>query len=118
MYDLAPEDVRHSLEPETHAEDGDFGLQQAAGADSEIAIVCRMAGAWGKDDGIRSKVEDLVPCQLVVADHDGSRTSQLAYELVEVVGKRVVVIDEQDLHGVPRSDRAITPPGQEGWLRQ
>jgi hypothetical protein len=57
-----------------------------------------MAGTGGENDPVRCKLEELLPRQLIVADHDRSNTRNTPDELIEVVGKGIVVIDDQGFH--------------------
>ena len=41
---------------------------------------------------------NLFPGELIVANNNRGRTRESSHELIEVVGERVVVVDDQGLH--------------------
>ena len=62
------------------------------------AGVLRPAGAGGDDEVRRRERFRLVGVDRVVPDH-GHLRAELAEQVREVVGERVVVVDQQDGHG-------------------
>ena len=80
--------------PQTYAQEGNFRPQHFYGLDQDSRVL-RPAGAGGEDDFLRSQGLDLRNGHLVVADDPDIRLNG-ANELIEVVGKAVVIIDEQD----------------------
>src|SRR5262245_32816458 len=76
-----------------------------ARCDRRVPGVLRPAGRGGDDDVVGPQRRDLLPGQLVVADDDRLLTIDLAQQVEEVEGERVVVVDQQRFHG-----RAYTLP--------
>ena len=73
-------------------QDGDLGAKLEHRLD-EDARVLRAAGAGGENDAVRVQGLQFLHGHLVVAD-DFHRGVQLAHELVKVIGKAVVAVDE------------------------
>ena len=82
------------LMAQAHAQNGDLGPQDFYRVDEDPRVL-RPAGAGGEDDPLRGQGFDLRNGQLVVADNLDVRLNG-ANQLVEVVGKAVVVVNEQD----------------------
>jgi hypothetical protein len=57
-----------------------------------------MTGPGRKNDPVWCEFEELRPRELIVADHDRCNACNAPDELIKVVGKGVVVIDDQDFH--------------------
>jgi hypothetical protein len=63
-----------------------------------IARLVRRAGTRRNHDAVGLERKRLLDGQLVVA-HDGQLRAQLAQILHQVIGKAVVVVNHQNLHG-------------------
>src|ERR1044071_6950672 len=87
-HHLATESLSNRLVPQAHAEERRDEGQRNAG-------VVRRAGARREHDVRRSQRRDFVYRDLVVAEHSHLR-AELAQVLREVVGERVVVVDQRD----------------------
>ncbi len=97
VLDRAAEGVADALVPEAHAEQRDSALADRAGADAEVRRPVRPARPRRDDDGVEALGCDRRRVG-VVADHHGGLAVDLAQKLVEVVGERVVVVDEERSH--------------------
>ena len=79
--------------PKADAQRGNL-FAQCVGGFQRDARILRSAGPRRKDDVRRVQSADLVQGPLIVAD-DPDAGVQLAHQLVEVIGKAVVVVDQQ-----------------------
>ena len=93
--DEAAERLRERLVAEADAERRDPGLREAAHRLQRDAGLVGRARPGRDDDAIGRALEQLVDRRDVVA-HDVQLRAQLAEELDEVVGERVVVVDDED----------------------
>ena len=92
--DLPAEGLSDRLMPKANAQQGDFAGEALDHLQGNARLVGR-AGPGGDDDFFRGQPFDLRHRDLVIAHH-GKLGSQLPKVLVDVVGERVVVIDEQN----------------------
>jgi hypothetical protein len=100
VCDLAAEQVADPLVAEADAEHGEVALADRAGADAEVRGPLGPAGTGRDDDRVEALEVDLRPVA-VVGDDDRRAPVHLAQQLVEVVGERVVVVDQQRAHVRP-----------------
>ncbi len=91
----ASEGLPDGLVAETDAQDGDLFVEAPDDVEGDARLI-RGAGAGGQDNGLRCHGLDLLQGRLVVPP-DNHVFSELAQVLDQVVGKRVVIIDHQDL---------------------
>ena len=91
--DGGPKGRADGLMPKADAQSGNF-FAEGAGSFQRDAGILRPAGPRRKDDACRAQRADLVDGQFVVAD-DPDAGVQLAYQLIKVIGKAVVVINEK-----------------------
>ena len=80
--------------PEAYAERRDAGRERLHNVD-ENACVFGPPGAGGEDDARGMQRADLFDAQLIVAD-DADVWIDRANELVEVIGKAIVIVDQKD----------------------
>ena len=92
--DVAPVNLTDALVAEAHAEDGNFPAEMPNHIATDTGIG-RSAWPGGDDDFFGSKLFDVGNGNLVVALHKKLRT-KFAEILNEVVGERIVVIDDED----------------------
>src|SRR5205085_8572893 len=85
------------LVAETHAERRDPGLRHALDGLERDARNIRRAGAGRDDAPLKAAGEQLIDCRAIVA-HRVHVGPQLSEVLHEVVGERVVVVDDEDRH--------------------
>src|SRR5262245_28777299 len=98
MNDTAAKDMAHALKTKANAENRSCRFHKDAPADAEVTRVLGTPRARGKNDVIGSKFEQLLPRELIVANHNWRRACDLAHKLIEVVSERIVVVDDQGLH--------------------
>lgn len=96
--DLTAEGRCHSLKAQAYAEHRHVCFEKNLATDAEVARVVGMSGTGREDDPVRREFEQVRPCQLIVADNDRCNAGNTPDELIEVVGERVVVIDDQGFH--------------------
>src|SRR3954471_3393552 len=96
--DVGAEVLRQGLVAQADPERGDAGLGEAPDDLEADAGRVGRARAGRDDDAVGAPLEQLVDRRAVVA-HDVDLAAQLAQVLDEVVGERVVVVDDQDTHG-------------------
>ena len=94
LADLPAEDLDERLVAEAHAERRDADGTGAAGSPARACILWP-AGARGDDEVGGGELLRLVRGNLVVAADD-NLGPELAEQVSEVVGERVVVVDQQD----------------------
>jgi hypothetical protein len=92
-----PEGLPYGLVAEADAEDWDLASRPLYDLDRDAGLVGR-ARAWRDDYPVRVEIEDLLGRYLVVAP-DEDLSAQLPEVLDQVVGERVVVVDDEDPHG-------------------
>ena len=98
--DLRPERLADRLVPQAHAQQRNLPGKALDARHGNAGLVGR-AGAGRNDQVRRPPGLDLLQRDLVVAvDLQLQRRVELAQPLHEVVGERVVVVDQQD-HGIP-----------------
>ena len=94
---LAAEELAEALVAEAHAEHRQTAVEDDAGAHTEVAVSVGPTRS-GRDDGGIELVESEVGPRGVVPDNGRRMPAHLADQLVEVVGERVVVVDEDHAH--------------------
>src|SRR5262249_35213197 len=94
---LAAEEVAEALVAETDTQHRQTAVEDHAGTHTEVAVSVGPTRA-GRDDGGIELVELEVCPGGVVADNRRRLPAHLADPLVEVVGERVVVVDEDHAH--------------------
>ena len=95
--DLTAEEVAEALVAKADAEHRQTAVEDHAGAHTEVAVSVGPTRA-GRDDGGIELVESEVGPRGVVPDDGRRLPAHLADQLVEVVGERVVVVDEDHAH--------------------
>ena len=83
-----------AAQTQADAQDRDVRPQGPDHLDDHAGIL-RPAGAGGKDDPRRRELPDLLRGHFIVADDPDIRLD-LAHQLIEVIGKAVVIVDQQD----------------------
>ncbi len=96
--DLAAEQVADALVAEADAEHRQAALQDRAAADAEVPLPVGPAGPGGDHDRVEVLEAELGEVGAVL-HHRRRPAVHLAEQLVEVVGERVVVVDQQGSHG-------------------
>ncbi len=106
----AAESRPNALVPEAHSQGrgARADVAQQIRANPEITSLRGMAWAWGQDDRVRRDAADVLEGDRVVPIHHRVG-SEFPETLVEVVHEGVVVVDDQDLHGVPSERAAFRP---------
>ncbi len=99
MVDLPARRVRERLVAEADAEHGDLGVPEHVERDADVALMLRPPGAGRDHDVVHGQRRDLRPRQLVVAHDDRLVSVDLAQQVEEVEGERVVVVDQERAHG-------------------
>jgi hypothetical protein len=99
MVDRAAGHVRERLVAEADAEDRYPGAPEHVERDADVALVLRAPGAGRDHDVVHRQRRDLIPRQLVVAHDDRLVAVDLAQQVEEVEGERVVVVDQKRAHG-------------------
>ena len=92
--DVASVNLADTLMAEADTEDGNFSTEMPNHIATDTGIGGR-AGPGGNDDFFGSELLDVGNGNLVIAFHKELRT-KLAKVLNEVVGERIVVIDDED----------------------
>jgi len=106
-HDRGPKRLAHRLMAEAYAKQRQAAFQPLAAFDRDASLT-RRARAGGNDDSLRFAFQDFVNRDLVVAmDFNVERRVDLAQPLHEIVGERVVIIDEQD-HGETKASLTTT----------
>ena len=107
--------VREPADPlvaEADAEQRHRGVGDRVGGHAEVVGVVRAPGTGRDDDVVEVQlVDDLVPGRLVVAQDDRLVAVRLGQQLEEVVGERVVVVDQEGLHVTPGTCAAPSRAG-------
>ncbi len=103
-HDLAPERSAQSLMPQADPQDRQLTGEVAEQIHTDAGFL-RGAGSGRYDDPLRVKGFDLADRDLVVAADD-NLSAQFAQILHEIVGKRVVVVEDEN-HGVRDQDNAL-----------
>src|SRR5437016_2641750 len=98
---FAAECVTNGLMAKTNSQDWYFAGELADDVNANAGIL-RLAGAGRDHDALRLFRGDLIERDLVVAA-DFELFAQLAEELRQVIGKRIVVVDQQD-HDYPKAE--------------
>ena len=93
-HDLPAERLAERLMAQTHAEDRQF-VHEVADHRNAHARIGRRSRSRGDDDPARAEALDLLDRHLVVATHLRHR-SQLSHILDQVVGERVVIVENED----------------------
>src|SRR4051812_27263712 len=100
-HHTAPERVRERLQAHADAEHRDARLGRARDQlDRHAGVVRRLPGPGRDDHAVRPPRHELIGAGGVVAHHL-QLGPELAQVLDEVVGERVVVVEDEDPHGVP-----------------
>jgi hypothetical protein len=115
VFDSPTENVSHPLQSETNAEYRYARFQQDLPADAEVALVLGSPRTGRQNDVVRREVKNLLERQFVVADDYRRRARDLSDELIEVVRKRIVVVDEQGLHETVEKRKAKTFSSGRRW---
>ena len=108
LSDVGPEMGGQPLVTQAHAEQGDVEVGDRGLRQPEIALPTRMSRSRRDDDRIRTEAGELVRPQLVVAHDPRSLPEDRADELEEIERERVVVVNQQHVHGGPPM---VGPPG-------
>ena len=92
--DFAAEGVADGLMAEANAENGDFPGEALDDGNAQAGFA---RGAWAgrNNDALGAHARDFVESDLVVAAH-GEFLSELAEVLRQVVGERIVVVEQQN----------------------
>ena len=107
VVDRAAGRVGERLVAEADAEHRHLGALEHLEGDADVALVLRAPGAGRDHDVVHAQRRDLLPRQLVVAHDDRLVAVDLAQQVEEVEGERVVVVDQErahrpDLHSADR----------------
>src|SRR3989442_10240002 len=102
----AAKGVADGLVAQAHAQDGDFSGKAADQLDADPSFL-RLARPGGDDDALWLERGNFIQRDLVVAPHFKG-AAQLAQRLRKVVGKRVVVVDQQ-YHGTSEKFTSTRP---------
>jgi len=92
--DRGPEGLADGLVAQAHAQDGGFARHAGYHVFADPGVR-RTARAGGDDDVGRTQGFDLLCAHLVVFDYPYARIDH-SYELVQIIGKAVVVVDQKD----------------------
>jgi hypothetical protein len=95
VVDRAAGDVGERLVAEADAEHRHLGALQRVERDADVALAVRAAGAGRDHDVVDAQRGQLLPRQLVVARDDRLVAVDLADQMEEVEGERVVVVDQE-----------------------
>ena len=98
VVDRAAGHVRERLVAEADAEDRHLGAPEHVERDPDVAPLLRAPGAGRDHDVVHGQRRDLIPRQLVVAHDDRLVAVDLAQQVEEVEGERVVVVDQEGAH--------------------
>src|SRR5215468_10314001 len=93
--DGPPERITDSLVAEAHAEQRHPGCCDYRSADTEVGRAIWAPGARRDHHAVDVRQVRGAPAGVVVADHDRTNPRQLREALDEVVGERVVVVDDE-----------------------
>ena len=113
--DGAAEGLANGLVAEADAEQRHPGRGGGADQRQADAGLVRRAGAGREQDGLRLHRQGLLARQRVVAP-DFNLHSKVAQEVVEIEGKTVVVVDQQD-HGLRVSSGTVAGSSKPGTVR-
>ncbi len=97
LHDAA-KGVADALVTQAYPQDGPLFLPDQLSADAEVGGPFRSAGAGGKNDIVVVQPLKLIPRQLVVAHDQRFAPIHRSQQMENVVGERVVVIDDQRPH--------------------
>src|SRR6266581_6336243 len=106
-YYFAAEGITNGLVAEADAKDGNLARELADDVDANAGVL-RLSGTGRDHDALRLFRGDLIEGDLVVAANF-EIFAQLAEELRQVIGKRIVVVDQQD-HLPSAAQPLLTPP--------
>ncbi len=100
-YNSAAQMMNDALMSKANAQGRDFGgqLGDDLPAYAEVSFALWRSRSGREHDVVWRKALDALKIDLVIAVHDGFMP-KLAEVLIEVVGKRVVVVDDKDGHGI------------------
>ena len=98
VVDRAAGRVGERLVAEADAEHRHLGAPEHVERDADVALVLRAPGAGRDHDVVHGQRRDLLPRQLVVAHDDRLVAVDLAQQVEEVEGERVVVVDQERAH--------------------
>ena len=101
VHDVAARQEADALMAEAHAEQRYVGRGDGVGADAEVLRLVGPAGPGREHDVVVVPLGELRPRGAVVAHHERLVAVGLRQQLEEVVGERVVVVDQQCLHVRP-----------------
>src|SRR5262245_14387693 len=120
-HDPAAVGLANGLMAEAHAQHGDVGTRRFDQLQADAGLV-RRTGPRREHDALGREANHLGDRNLVVTE-DLASGAKLAQEVNEVIGKTVIVIDE-DQHGRGfrgatwcRSSQGSAPAGAHGWPR-
>ena len=99
MVDRAAGQVGERLVAEADAEHRHLGALQHVQRDADVTPVLGAPGTWRDHDVVHRQRGELLPRQLVVAHDDRLVAVDLAQQVEEVEGERVVVVDQERAHG-------------------
>ncbi|GAA3061581.1 hypothetical protein GCM10020254_01770 [Streptomyces goshikiensis] len=97
-HDLGALALADALVAQAHAEHGHGGGLQDVRGDAEVAGPGRVAGSGGDHDVVEGGQVDAGGGGVVVGHDDRFDSVDLGYQLEQVVGVRVVVVDQQGSH--------------------
>jgi hypothetical protein len=98
VRDGPTENRGEALKTEAHAEYRYVRVEKDLTTDAEVARVIGVPGAWRENHSVWRKIQKLIPRQFVVAYDDGWNSSDGPFELIEVVGEGILIVDDQDFH--------------------
>jgi hypothetical protein len=93
----------HALVSQADTEQREFAALHQFPADPEVGGALRSARAGGQHDGVDLGEPPDVPVRVVIGDDDRLLTGDPGQVVDEVVGERVVVVDQEDAHALSRS---------------
>src|SRR6185312_3875887 len=109
VHDARAAHPAEALVAEADAEQRRLRLRDRAGADPDVLRAVRSSRTGRDDDVVERQLTQLLPARLVVLVDDRLVAGRLRQQLEEVVGERVVVVDQQRLH--TRYFRSTLPNG-------
>ena len=98
VHDLRTGGPAEALVAEADAEQRHVGPQDGVRADAEVLLVVGAPRARRDDDVVDLPARQVLPDRAVVAHDDRLLPVRLRKQLKEVVGERVVVVEEERLH--------------------
>ncbi len=90
--------LRDPLMSQADAEQRNLRFRNRLRRNTEIARIFRTSRAGRNDQAVEIEPLDLFPRQLIVPNHDGCALPDAGDEVHQVVGERIVVVDDQRGH--------------------